>query len=228
MTTPAQTIIQSAAETLQDLSAVRWGTAELVRYLNAGQLETVMLRPDANTVNATFTCAAGAKQTLPANAVRLLDVTHNVAATSSRGVVRMINRNLLDNQVPNWYAQTGSVNIKHFMLDVVDRNTFYVFPPAFDTAQVNIVYAAYPAAVAIPAPNTTFTAVTGNIAIPDIFANALVDYVLYKAFAKDAELQSNAARAQAHYAAYGNALGVELKSAAGVTPTPRGNPTRAG
>jgi hypothetical protein len=228
MTTPAQTIIQSAAETLQDLSAVRWSTAELVRYLNAGQLETVVLRPDANTVNATFTCAAGAKQALPANAVRLLDVTHNVAATSSRGVVRMINRNLLDNQVPNWHAQTGSVNIKHFMLDVVDRNTFYVFPPAFDTAQINIVYAAYPTPVAIPAANTTFTAVTGNIAIPDIFANALVDYVLYKAFAKDAELQSNAARAQAHYAAYGNALGVELKSAAGVTPTPRGNPTRAG
>jgi hypothetical protein len=140
----------------------------------------------------------------------------------------MINRNLLDGQAPNWYTQTGSVNIKHFMLDVADRNTFYVYPPAINTAEINLVYAAYPAAVAIPAPGTTFTSVTGNIGIPDIFANALVDYVLYKAFAKDAEIQSNAARAQAHYAAYGNALGIELKSASGVNPTPRGNPTRAG
>jgi hypothetical protein len=207
---------------------VRWSTAELVRYLNAGQLETVVLRPDANTVNASFACEVGARQTLPSNAVRLLDITHNTAVTSSRGVVRMINRNLLDGQVPNWHAQTGSVNIKHFMLDAVDRNTFYVYPPAIETAELNLVYSAYPTPVAIPAQNTTFTAVTGNIALPDIFANALVDYVLYKAFAKDAELQGNAVRAQAHYAAYGNALGVELKSATGITPTPRGNPTRAG
>ncbi len=228
MTTPAQTIIQSAAETLQDLSAVRWSTAELVRYLNAGQLETVMLRPDANTVNATFSCVAGAKQTLPVAAVRLLDITRNVASISSKGAIRLINRGLLDNQIPNWQVETGSVNIKHYMMDPADRTTFYVYPPAISTAQVNMVYAAYPTAVAIPAANTTFSAVTGNIALPDIFANALVDYVLYKAFAKDAEQAGNGARSQAHYAAFGTALGVELQSAVGVTPSPRGNPTRAG
>lgn len=228
MTTPAQTIIQSAAETLQDLGAVRWSTAELVRYLNAGQLETVMLRPDSNTVNATFTCVAGAKQTLPTAAVRLLDITRNVASISSKGVVRLVNRSLFDNHSPNWQAETGSVNIKHYMMDPADRTTFYVYPPAISTAQVNIVYAAYPTAVTIPAGGTTFTAVTGNIALPDIFANALVDYVLYKAFAKDAEQAGNGARSQAHYAAFGTALGVELQSAVGVTPSPRGNPTRAG
>ncbi len=226
MTTTAQSVIRRAAETLQDLGAVRWSTGELVRYLNDGQRETVIYRPDATATNAVFSCAAGARQTLPATAYRLLDVTTNAAASSARGVVRIINRNLLDHQLPNWQNETQSINVKHLMLDPLDRTTFYVYPPATNLAQLNVVFSNHPTDITEPASGT-YTTVTGNISLMDELANALCDYVLYRAFAKDAEQAGNAARAQAHYAMFANAVGIELKSATGAAPSPRGNPNRA-
>jgi hypothetical protein len=227
MTTPAQSVIRRAAETLQDLSAVRWSTAELVRYLNDGQRETVMYRPDATATNITFTCVAGAKQTLPAAAARLIEINRNLAVSSSKQAIRLVNRNLLDHQVPNWQNESTTANIKHYMFDPLDRTVFYVYPPANVLAQLNMVYAALPTDITEPSAGTTYTSVSGNISLPDTFANALCDYVLYRAYAKDTEQQGNAARAQAHFAAFGAALGVELTTTGGVSPSPLGNPRRA-
>ena len=53
------------------------------------------------------------------------------------------------------------------------------------------------------------------------------DYVLYRAYTKDSEYAGNAARAQAHYAAFANALGVEIKATVAVAPNPVSNPNRA-
>jgi hypothetical protein len=227
MATTAQSVIRRAAETLQDLSAVRWSTAELVRYLNDGQRETVMYRPDATSTNATFTCVAGARQTLPTAAARLIEINRNVAVSSSKQAIRLVNRNLLDHQVPNWQNESTTVNIKHYMYDPLDRTVFYVYPPANVLAQLNVVYAALPTDITEPAGGTTFSSVSGNISLPDTFANSLCDYILYRAYAKDTEQQGNAARAQAHFAAFGAALGVELNTAKGVSPSPLGNPRHA-
>jgi hypothetical protein len=52
----------------------------------------------------------------------------------------------------------------------------------------------------------------------DIFANALLDYVLYRASTKDAEQAANAQRAVAHYQAFQNALGVSAQVNAASQP----------
>ena len=57
MTTAAQSIIRRVVETLQDTTSVRWPVAELVRYLNDGQREVVLYRPDSMVTNATVTLA---------------------------------------------------------------------------------------------------------------------------------------------------------------------------
>ena len=56
--------------------------------------------------------------------------------------------------------------------------------------------------IAEPADGALYTAVTGDLGVPDIYANAVQDYVLYRAYTKDSEYAGNAARAQAHYAAF--------------------------
>lgn len=217
MAIAAQSIIRRVAETLQDLTAVRWSTAELVRYLNDGQRELGTYRPDAVSTNATVNLTVGAKQTLPADGFKLLDILRNETANSKRAV-RLVNRQLMDAHIPNWYSQTPSLEVQHFLYDPRDPLVFYVYPPASAGAAVYMIYAAHPAGVAEPADGTTYTAVSGNINVPDIYANALMDYVLYRAFAKDAEYAGNAARATAHYQAFVNALTVEANATAVASP----------
>jgi hypothetical protein len=219
MPIPAQSIIRRCVETLQDNTSIRWPVSELVRYLNDAQREVILYRPDSMVTNATLTCAAGTKQSLPTNGAKLIEVIRNAAATSAKKSVRMVNREILDAQTPGWHNITGSVDILHFMYDPRDPKTFYVYPPATTAAQLDIVYAAYPTDVMEPADGALYTAVTGNISLPDIYGNALLDYVLARCFMKDSEYAGNAQRAQAHYQLFATALGVELKGTMSFGPT---------
>jgi hypothetical protein len=69
--------------------------------------------------------------------------------------------------------------------------------------------------------------VSGNISLPDIYGNALGDYVLYRAYTKDSEYAGNAQRAVAHYTAFANALGIEIKGTLAVAPVTVANPNVA-
>jgi hypothetical protein len=221
----AQSIVRRCVETLQDNTSIRWPINELVRYLNDGQREVVLYRPDAMVTNSTVTCIAGSKQSLPSNGAKLIEVVRNAAG--ARRAVRMVNREILDAQTPNWHNLTGVSEVLHFMYDPRDPRVFYVYPPATTSAQLDIVYAAYPTDIAEPADGSLYTAVTGNISLPDIYGNVLQDYILYRAYSKDSEYAGNGARAQAHYAVFANALGIEIKSTVAVAPNPVSNPNRA-
>ena len=67
----------------------------------------------------------------------------------------------------------------------------------------------------------------GNVSVPDIYGNALQDYILYRAYTKDSEYAGNAQRAVAHYTAFANSLGIEIKATLAVAPMPAGNPNTA-
>jgi hypothetical protein len=221
----AQSIVRRVVETLQDNTSVRWPVNELVRYLNDGQREIVLYRPDAMVTNAAISLVAGSKQALPANGTKLIEIVRNTGG--SRRSVRLVNREILDSQAPNWHNITGSTEILHFMYDPRDPKIFYVYPPAADSgASLDAVYAALPTDVAEPADGALYTAVTGNISVPDIYGNVIQDYVLYRAYSKDSEYAGNAARAQAHYGAFANALGVEMKATVNFQPSTVANPNR--
>jgi hypothetical protein len=217
MTIAAQSIIRRVVETMQDNTSVRWPIAELVRYLNDGQREVVLYRPDSMVTNATVTLAGGAKQALPTNGSKLIDVIRNTSGTKRS--VRMTVRNILDTQSPNWYNLTGVTEVLHYMYDPRDPKVFYVYPPAASSgASVEIVYSAYPTDITEPADGVTYSAVTGNISLPDIYGNVLADYILYRAYTKDSEYAGNAQRAQAHYGAFQAALTTEMAGTTGVAP----------
>lgn len=225
MAITAQSIVRRVVETLQDNTSVRWPVNELVRYLNDGQREIILYRPDAMVTNATVTLAAGSKQALPANGAKLIEVIRNNSASSKRSV-RLVNREILDAQSPNWHSITGVAEVLHFMYDPRDPKVFYVYPPALNTAAVDLVYSALPTDITEPADGSTYAAVTGNISVPDIYGNVLQDYMLYRAYTKDSEYAGNAQRAQAHYGAFANALGIEMKATVNFQPNTVANPNR--
>ena len=221
----AQSIIRRCVETLQDNTSIRWPVSELVRYLNDAQREVILYRPDAAVTNASVPLVTGSRQNLPAGGTKLVEVVRNSAGT--KRAVRMVNREILDAQLPGWHAQTGVTEILHYMYDPREPRVFYVYPPAAATgAAVDLSYASMPADIAEPSEGALYTSVTGNLGVPDIYGNAVQDYVLYRAYTKDSEYAGNAARAQAHYGAFTNALGVEVKATVAVAPNPTGNPNR--
>jgi hypothetical protein len=227
MSIAAQALIRRVVETLQDTTSIRWPVAELVRYLNDGQREIIVHRPDAMVTNASLTLTAGTKQSLPSNGAKLIDVVRNSAG--SKRAIRMCAREILDAQSPGWHNLSGVTEIVHFMFDPRDPKVFYVYPPAQSAgASVDLVYSALPTDIAEPAAGTDYSAVSGAISVPDIYSNALQDYVLYRAYTKDSQYAGNEARAQARYAAFANALGIEIKATVAVAPQSVGNPNQQG
>ena len=223
MALAARDIIRRCIDILQDGTSVRWPVDELIRYLNDGQREVALYRPDALVTNSTVALAEGAKQNLPADGSKLIEIIRNNSPTSKRAV-RLVNREILDAQTPGWHSLQVQNEVVHYMYDPRDPTIFYVYPPATTQAQVDMVYSVYPTDIAEPGAGSEVTDVIGDLDIPDIYGNVIQDYILYRAYSKDSEYAGNAQRAQAHYAAFANALGLEIQATVQVAPNPAYNP----
>ena len=84
------------------------------------------------------------------------------------------------------------------MFDEDDPRNFYVYPGVAGNAFVEIVFSASPTELA----NTSAV-----ISVDDIFANAIIDFVLYRAYMKDAEYAGNNNRAAQHYQLFTGSIG---------------------
>ena len=199
MTVTVQSVVDRVQATLQDTTGIRWPvTGELVLWVNDAQREIALIKPDATATNTTVTLTTGTKQTIPAAGNRLLRVIRNMSAASSgtgKRTIRLVGREILDAQTPDWHdpnvkgdAAHGPV-VKHYMYDEADPRNYYVYPGVSGDAYIEIVYSANPATVAL----------ADNLAVPDIYANAVMNYVLYMAYMKDAEAAGNEQRAANHY-----------------------------
>jgi hypothetical protein len=214
-------LIIRARTILQDTTSVRWALSELQLWLNDSYRETLTFRPDSNTLTGEFACVAGPRQVLTttfANASRLVSVVRNTAATSNKYAVRLVDRRSLDDQRKGWYGETQTVNIEEYMFDFRQPRDFFVYPPATTVARLEVAYAQVPTPHTLTDEQLGNTATAEVIRIDDVFANALLDYMLYRAYTKDAELAANAQRAVAHYQAFQNALGVSAQANAASQP----------
>jgi hypothetical protein len=197
--------IDKAELILQDTTNIRWSEAELLGWFNDGQREIVMLRPDTYVQTTSLAMVAGTRQSIPANGYQLVKVTRNMGAngTTPGRVVRKVPEEQLDASMPNWHAATAAAETLHYTFDPRQPRAFYVYPPAIANNTVELVYSAAPPPLA---------AKTDVQLLDDVYANPLLDYVLYRAYSKDAESTSNAQRALAHRQAFDQSLG--LKAAA--------------
>lgn len=214
-------IISRVRRTLQDTTSVRWTLPELQDYINDSYRDIVNLRPDANTATADFTCVVGPRQDLTtqiSSATRLIEVVRNVAETSAKGAVRLVNRRQLDDQRRGWYAEAASVDTQHYVFDPRVPKEFLVYPPATTLTKLEVVFASVPPAHALTEVQLGNTATAELIRLDDSYGNVIQDYVLYRCYTKDAEYASNAQRAVAHYQAFQTALGVSAQANAASQP----------
>ena len=214
-TTKVATIIDTAGIILQDTSQVRFPQSELMTFLNDAQREIVLHRPDAKTLNGNMTCVSGSKQSIPATGLRLIDVVRNDAGRA----ITQIDRKILDETLPNWHntAADATKKVEHFVYDPADPKNFYVYPNATSSMDIEIIYSTAPSDI-------SYTS-TVTITLDDIYANAILDYMLYRAYQKDSEYAGNAERSMMHYQSFANALGIKSRADAAIDPMPN-NPDR--
>lgn len=211
-TITAQEVINKVQIVLQDTTGIRWpDTTELLGWLNDGQREVLVFKPNANVVNASMQLVAGTKQSLPADGIQLIDVPRNMGSNGSTPgkAIRIAMREILDAQSPDWHTETPSGTTRHYMYTPLDPKHFYVYPPSSGTGQVELIYSAVPAKL---------TALSNTISLDDIYSNVLVDYVLYRAYSKDTDYAANPARASSCQAAYTGALTGKTQAEVVVNP----------
>jgi hypothetical protein len=210
----AKTLIDEAATTLQDVTNVRWSRAELLGYLNDGQRELVLAKPEEFVINAAFQLVAGSKQTIPADGNLFMRMNCNLGTdgkTPGRAP-RHITINQLDEQVPGWRAAPADPVVLHYTFDEKDKKRFYNYPPQPVTgaSQVEIVYSASPPDMA---------AETGKLGVDDVWKSALVYYMEFRAYAKDADYARQDGPAAAAYQNFANLIGIKNKVEAAVKAT---------
>ena len=214
MTTPAQSIIQRAQITLQD-DGTRWPASELVHHLNDGQREISRLRPDQTAWTYPITLGAGHIHLLPTTYQALIDIPNNASGAKRR--ITKVDMLQLDAVEPAWRSRTQSTEVKHFMHDLRDPRVFQVYPPVQSGTIVDAVVSEYPTDVTAPS-GASFSSVTGNISLPGHWADALLNWVLFKSYAKDAEFGGNAQMAASYLGLFNAAIGSQFQSTATVAP----------
>lgn len=213
-TVTASSILTKASVLLLDVARTRWSEAELLGWLNAGQREIVLQRPEAYVVTRNVPLVAGTRQTIPEDAVRLVKVVRNTGGRA----VSLVNPDMLDAEDPDWHTGTASATVIHYLYDQHDQHVYYVYPPNTGGGRVEAALSAAPPDVAS----------AGNvISIDDIYANALLDYVLYRAMAKDSGSSANLSRATLYYQAFGSSLGLKVKADTVSNPNVNASPVQS-
>lgn len=198
MPIPAAELLSRAGEILQDEEHVRWTEPELLRWINDGARETIVRRPAARAMTESLALVAGTLQNIPERGVQLLDVVRNMGAdgqTPGRAV-RRIDRQLLDDQMPDWHAAKKKAVIKHFTFEERAPKAFYVYPPALAGTHVEALFSELPPVI---------TEKIDTLDMGAEYLNVLVSYMVYRAFSKDSEF-ANGTVAALHYQAFVDAV----------------------
>lgn len=189
MATTVDNVVERVASLLQDTGYVRWTAADLIRYLNEAQSATVKKVPAANITITDLTLVEGTQQTVPADAMVLMDVIYNNPAGVPGPTIRWVDMDTQNATDPDWRAATAAVTVEEYMYETDDPYVFWVSPPQTAVpTNVRIKYAANPPIIISG----------GNITLGDEFVNAIIEYMLHRAYSRDVEYAGDDGKAVIH------------------------------
>ena len=194
-------ILERANILLNDQGFIRWPKQELLNYYNDAAKAIVLVRPDAHTKHVDFSCAAGTKQSLPSDALRLIDVVRNFNGS----VIRYVPRKALDDSYPEWHTSATATKVSAFTYDERDPKIFFLYPGPAAAVKVDVVYSVAPQSKTLAEVEDAANPAIADL--DDIYINPLIDFIMYRAFLKDSEYAANANRSQGHYQAFMQQLG---------------------
>lgn len=206
----ANELFYSCALELQDLGPpafVRWTEAELADYLTGAVAQVAALKPTLFTSFVPLPLAPGTVQTVPAEYAELVDVTHNLNADGTQGepinpgsfsVARALGRSSCAPAYGDGYV------VRSYTVHPDNDTVFYVDPPVpgGGTRAVWALVRLAPRKITVG----TDAVIMANTT-PELYREALKDWMLYRAFSKETESSDSFEKAQAHYKAFMQFIG---------------------
>jgi hypothetical protein len=218
----ALTLINLCAREYNDILFARiakspsGNVANWLDYLNDAQRAVALARPDSNSVTETIQLIPGSRQTIPATAVRLMDVSRNRGSDGlfSGDTIRMAERDVQDMVSRSWHrTPTGTIIRELFYNDKKDPRTYWVrpaVPPAPSTVWIEITTSKLPADLT--------DADTDAIALPDTYGTPMQQWMLYRAYSLATQAVNQYQRATSYFSAFFNILGVKLRNDMWLSP----------
>jgi hypothetical protein len=229
---------------LHDLSPqfTRWTQRELVNWLNDGQRAIAKYVPSSCSRVDAVKLVPGTRQSIslipstriipgdgePAaniSGTALMSVIRNMGTdgTTVGRAIRLIDRDVLDSNSPDWHTETDT-KVSSYTFDPRTPHEFYVSPgvPASTNVWVEMSYIADPLDVPQSGTYTWDGNSTAKVAVDDTYVDDLTDYILFRAYSKDAENAANLALAAGYAAQFKDSIGVHAKAIAGINPNIQG------
>lgn len=198
-------VLQRAQVILQDVLGTRWDEPELLNWFSDGRREIATVRPTEFSKRVALPLARGTLQAVPTEAFQLIRIDCNLTPGPQRvpgRAVTLVDRRVLDAMDPAWQDTRRvpyTAVARHYAYDLNEPMAFYVYPGNTGAGVVEAAVAVLPADA---------QATTEPLGVRDVFANALLDYVLYRAFSKDADHEANMVRAREHYSNFASLVGL--------------------
>lgn len=195
-------VLERVRAILGDPDGDSWPDADLIPLLNCGQREAVRLKPEVLSGREIIQLVTGTKQAVTGMA--FIKPARNMGTTGATpgAVPSVITEEIIDALIPDWQTHTAAATVKCVVLHPLTPREFSVYPQQPATpGTLEVLQSIYPADVAILYTSTDL------ISLDDVYANALIDYIVYRALSEDTET-SDLAKAEAHRNLFASALGV--------------------
>lgn len=238
-------VLSMVSTSLGDMNPqfTRWTESELVSWLNEAQRVIVKYLPFANVRLDAVKLQPGTRQNirlLAVDSVKTGDgtpLTNAITGTVVQGVVRnmgsdgetpgriirLVERDLLDMSDPNWHTRSGE-SITQYVYDPRQPQAFYVTPavPKTKDVWVELDYVADPALIEAPKEGLTLYAADGSnqtaLSLGDKFSDDIVNYMMARAYMKDAEIMASASLMATHVNLFTASINAQSLTVLGINP----------
>lgn len=198
-------LVQQASELVGDTDNVNRTTAQGLQWVNEAQLAVAMVRSDASNETISQKLVAGTRQTITGRSLQRVRRNMGSDGKTPGNVVFQVDMDVKDASDPDWHTATPDTTVVEFMFDSIDQKAFYVSPPVANSGStyVELTQAVDPAFLG---------ALADVIALDDIYAPAMINWICFRWLGRDAEDTPNWVRAQAYLQAFFQALGAEYRA----------------
>ncbi|MCW2275139.1 hypothetical protein GJ654_10420 [Rhodoblastus acidophilus] len=216
MTINASATMDRASKLIQDELHTRWPLVELRQWINDALRELALRNFSAVSSPTTMALVKGTRQEIAEPFFRVLRVPRNMRSlTGPRSpgrVILPVDGKSLDMTVPDWHDHTRTrphTIAQNVAFDDAEPRVFYVYPPNDGNGIVEAVGAKVPDGIPQPTGDVTLLAsYSAVLDISDIYTNAILDYVLYRAYSKDTQFAGSAERAALYFGQFEKAVAV--------------------
>jgi hypothetical protein len=202
-------LFRACAIELSDRDFVRWTKTDLGEYLTDAIAVTAALKPTLFTTFTPLQLAPGPVQAVPGEYTELVDILYNLNPDGTHG--EPVNKGSFTAARALGRTSCAPVDgvgyvVRSYTVHPENDTYFIVDPPVPQTPPCPFVWA-----LVQRAPNVIMAetdAVVMANTTPETYRSVLLEWMLYRAFARDTESSDSFNRSQAHYKAFYQFLGL--------------------